>query len=847
MQKNAQPLSPRTQAFAAPAPTGDEAQSMFEEGFSQMAYNVVVSKFPDLMQEIVTFKILDSDVEHGAGVGAFVLQHNNEVLYIPVIMADNQIKPIDLFYHKQLNMFLPLNNDWLAEISQLSLDEMGETVQIPKSLRRDVDTRHIMIPPTTGNRYGYAAAGAQKIELLDDLHQMMVHAQEKTAQAPLLFVKTLAQAPESVKEAFVQVLKKRPHLVFQIEKMYGSDAFYSALSKTASATSQSGGGLFIATKDTPPTTFKKIFGDRQAEAFQGALRKGYAARDNRVNLNIPVQIQEQMVLQTPAESGFYRVYTRDGDVKPAFILHNPRQIHSALGRDYGGYRKERRDDLHYGQHHKDYIVIMDDGVWLRVRSDLTAQPLKVPSEAAAFGKLCNGKNGDQPQVGDRGLFIKKLGKTFSGTEPFTIKSIATDSKGVRRITCRDFNDTVLVTDPAAAKAGLHQPKNSNIMYIPPDARFLRLKDDYEPQVTLLKDSSSVARWFYNKFDALGANSLTIKNAGAYQYSINGKTPQSFLDTVREAAVSYKIPFDSAEALVKQAAAPLQRRSMAYVLTPAMYQKIAQMPMMDAATDPAVAGGMPQGAPMDPSMAGMPPAPPSPPSPLDIAMGEAQTQIQQQTMDLEQQNMALQDKAQTLMMVQQRAQEIAGGGSAAVQQGAPPMPPPGMGGGAPAGGPAMGGGAPPAGPGAMGGGMPAPAPQMSGGGMEAMGQSPMGAVMSTESPSSAEMPQQINPQFLEQAGGLEDAGAFDAAALATMAQSPGFRDMVVDYVPTLERALDNLGRTLLTLWIQEREIKEQLGDETFGDMEDNLRAVFEGLGKLILQMNRNAILTEMPNK
>jgi hypothetical protein len=228
------------------------------------------------------------------------------------------------------------------------------------------------------------------------------------------------------------------------------------------------------------------------------------------------------------------------------------------------------------------------------------------------------------------------------------------------------------------------------------------------------------------------------------------------------------------------------------------------------------------------------------------MGEAQTQIQQQTMDLEQQNMALQDKAQTLMMVQQRAQEIATGGNAAVQQGAPPMPPVGMGGGAPAGGAPMGG--PPMGGGpAMSGGMPAPAPQMSGGGMEAMGQSPMGAVMSTESPSSAEMPQQINPQFLEQAGGLNDAGAFDAAALATMAQSPGFRDMVVDYVPTLERALDNLGRTLLTLWIQEREIKEQLGDETFGDMEDNLRAVFEGLGKLILQMNRNAILTEMPNK
>jgi len=71
-----------------------------------------------------------------------------------------------------------------------------------------------------------------------------------------------------------------------------------------------------------------------------------------------------------------------------------------------------------------------------------------------------------------------------------------------------------------------------------------------------------------------------------------------------------------------------------------------------------------------------PPPGAPPSPLDIAMGEAQTQIQQQSADLEQQNLALQDKAQTLAMVQQRAQEIAGGGAPAVAQGAPPMPAPG---------------------------------------------------------------------------------------------------------------------------------------------------------------------------
>ena len=115
----------------------------------------------------------------------------------------------------------------------------------------------------------------------------------------------------------------------------------------------------------------------------------------------------------------------------------------------------------------------------------------------------------------------------------------------------------------------------------------------------------------------------------------------------------------------------------------------------------------------------------------------------------------------------------------------------------------------------------------------------GAAMTTESPSASEVQQQINPQFLEQAGQLQDTNTFDAAAIGSMAQAPNFRDMVSDYVPTMERSLDNIGRVLLTMWMQESELKDQIGEEEYVNTEDNLRAVFEGLGKLILSLNHNA--------
>jgi hypothetical protein len=853
MQKHAQPMSPRTQAFAQGAPSGDEETKLFEEGLSQMAYNVLVSKFPDLIQDVVTFKILDTDIENGAGAGAFVVQHENETLYIPVVMADNQIKPLDMFYHKGLNVFLPLNNDWLNEVSQLTLDETGEAIDAPKSLRRNIDTRNIMIPPTTG-RYAYAAARNEPLTeevIAADIYRMLERMTKEAAEqtSPVL-LRFLSFAPDTIKEAFYNVLKSRPKLAANVALMYGLDNIAGALetTKTASATSPKGGALFVADKDTPATKFKEVFGDKAPEAYQGVLLKGYTAQDNRENTDSAVQIQGEEKLKTPSDTGFYRIFTSDGKEQNAFILHNPRSVTKSFNEGPERRNGKRKDTLGFGQHNKDFIVVTRGGAWRRT-SKMVAAPLEEQKDGptAIFNAVSNEQGGQQPRVGDRGMFVVQKGQTWVGTEPFRIKSIAS-SNGTKRITLQDWENTVLVMDKNAAKMGLHQPKNEPVVFIPPSARYIRLKDEPMTNGELLSTPSEVNRWFKDKFDAMGANSASVKNAGAGQFSLDGTQDRyDMVGAMKAAALKYNIPFTEAEALVKEAAGRPNGRAVAYILSPSMLTKMAQVPMMG---DPAAAGGAPPpgGAPMDPSMmdpsmqGGAPP--PAPPSPLDIAMGEAQTQIQQQMSDLQQQSMALQDKAQTLMMVQQRAQEVATGGQEAVQQGAAPMPPPGMG--APQGAPPPGG-APP-----QGGAMPAPAPEaMGGGGMAAAGMSPgmeggmppTGAAMTTESPSAMEIQQQVNPQFLESAAGLADTGAFDAAAIASMAQAPSFRDMVVDYVPTLERALDNLGRVLLTMWMQEAELKEQLGDEDYSDTEDNIRVVFEGLGKLILQMNRNAIVVD----
>jgi len=125
--------------------------------------------------------------------------------------------------------------------------------------------------------------------------------------------------------------------------------------------------------------------------------------------------------------------------------------------------------------------------------------------------------------------------------------------------------------------------------------------------------------------------------------------------------------------------------------------------------------------------------------------------------------------------------------------------------------------------------------------------PPPAMMSAEDGDPSTLAQQVNPQFMEQAGSLNDAGVFDAATLASMAQSPVLRDLVQAYMPNLEKSLDNIGRILLTLWMDESHIKEDMGADTYVGLEDNLRTVLKGLGELILKVNQNALVLRDPSE
>ncbi|HET6496454.1 MAG TPA: hypothetical protein VFH61_13940, partial [Thermoleophilia bacterium] len=149
------PVSPRTQMMMEESGNSDP-QELFEQSFQELAFNQLVTKAPDIVESVVSFKVLEADPKTNHAIGTFVLDQGGEEIHVPAIYADNEVMPFDTMYVKSLDQMLPLKPEWLAEVGNIGEASMGESMKAPDSLASDVDIRNIVVPPTTG-RYSYAS------------------------------------------------------------------------------------------------------------------------------------------------------------------------------------------------------------------------------------------------------------------------------------------------------------------------------------------------------------------------------------------------------------------------------------------------------------------------------------------------------------------------------------------------------------------------------------------------------------------------------------------------------------------------------------------------------------------
>ena len=111
-----------------------DEETIFNSKFGETAYKSFASKYPQLMDYVVTFKVIESDTENGRGLGAFILRYGDDVLYVPTVLGEGGIKSCEMLYNKTEDTFSPLIQGTVRDV--VNTNKLSE----PKALQKEPKT-----------------------------------------------------------------------------------------------------------------------------------------------------------------------------------------------------------------------------------------------------------------------------------------------------------------------------------------------------------------------------------------------------------------------------------------------------------------------------------------------------------------------------------------------------------------------------------------------------------------------------------------------------------------------------------------------------------------------------------
>jgi hypothetical protein len=592
----------------------DEVTSAFERNLSDLAYNKLTSSFPEIVSSIITFKVLDSDVQMGYGLGVFVLSRDDRMIYVPMVFNNNKAYPMDMCFVKDLDRFLPFNKKWLTEIDTLAEADLGTAEDYAEGVTPDTDLTNIMFPPIN--------------KMSSDISDMIktAVAVDSTWNPRLQLLGFLRNTDELTKTAFRSWLKAHPSTLEFALNTYGVNPLLDSVRPIE--TMKKTGELTLLTTSSPHTEFKRCFGDKASYYFQKAAQDGVVAKDERENLNTPVKAKSDTQLKEPMHTDVYWVFPDTSDPKKALVVPSPKMIPSPSGVPQA----------------RKYLVIFEDKTYLISNRCLSKKAdggtTFIENLFASPDTITNDTDGILVHNRDNELDIRG---------PFKVNGVKTDTENITRFVgtseiCSPMN---IRFNPSTVVDKIVVAKDAKTMYVPPTYAFIKLKKVHD------KLEGSPA----NIFDKMVNKNLAKLSADGRIHSVVRKQHQFSLNrspAISKTAMTVKLAQDFRMSLsdafeIIKSASDQGKVTFSMPMTPQLMQQMAAaqgqgggamggpqmdpmmagggMPMQQPMGDPAMAagGGMPMGGapmgggipmggdpmgggmPMDPAMAGgMPP-------------------------------------------------------------------------------------------------------------------------------------------------------------------------------------------------------------------------------------------------
>lgn len=776
--------SPRTMQYMGPPP--DEQQA-FEAAVADKAQQAFYRKFPELIHHVVHFKLIEADHAQQRAIGAIVVKLENNLLIFPAIYSSGIIKPMVLFYAPEFKRFFPATKEWIAEITQRSIVNLGNAVEIPKTLEPDQDIRSLVVPPTVG-RYAYASAQSTLIQFL-------------------------TRASNMVKKAFATLLKRNKRVLKYAFENYNKDELLTALrphtEKTAAVPSYT---VSVLTPENSAEEFQREYGNEAAKAWEIATGLGYVVKDTRPETNTYLTIEEPLYFTAIRTPGFYKVFI-NGEQKEALVVFPrvnqlPTTNRTGAQRLRDTYATVKELPTNISQQ---WLIFTEDGEIYQGFSDEKqnlpiGEVLHHVDENSNVFKKIKANLAKAPVVGDTGFFVHFLPQGIHASHIVSPTKITL--KKDFRIIETDTQSPILVPLTRNGHKEMRILANG-LTIIPNSYVFLkgRIVDTCNAVATVRSRTKLAnlqqglaaflphAKLLYGHgvFGFAGSNKQFTKAACisylANKFGLFAPDAAELVEKVEKTGsqLFYIVPrqaLSKVASFVKRA----QGAMIQTALPPGMVQNA---PMLFPSPEMVPAGTLPVGtippgmilpgmAPPGMMLPGMPPAEMSPntlpaaPSPLELAAQEIEQQLlaeaRQTDAELARKREELERQLQIIETIKQRAQEIA-----------------------------------------------------------------------TGQPATPEEAAQNAEPILEQAADLGDQELFEATAIGTLAGLQKPFSLVQEYLPNIEQAIDTLARILLTFWLKEVDVKKDVGDLRYDEFEQKCISLLQNLGELLLQLNRLLVL------
>jgi hypothetical protein len=530
-------------------------EDIFNKLFSDQAYKAFTTKFPYLIDYIQHFKVINTDVDTGYAVGAFFIQVPNSQNYfmVPIILQNNSIQPIMFIYDKQMDLFLPLDQQWVNEIFKRIEQDAGSIVKPDEHelLKNNNITTLSQLPQGRGiNGLIHKLGSLSKVNIPEIVATLDKEAKEK-------FLKILNTNEKVAKRYFSQ---------YGLEEI--KESFKVAENKTQNTEDNDNTTVMDApvliTSRTPLDYVKKEFAKDHVVMDDLSLR-GYHIKDKRNMKNKMVVFTDHMMsLENPTESGPYDLYMSSGKVVPAFIIQDPILI-DAIPCELP------KTNYHPGEHYKTYhviaknssLVLFPNGNYTTIKNDnalVTPIIAETLSDTPVYKSLFGDKTESIP-LNKPFIFIKKVGGRYITTGPITVKTKVDEGDAIRCTT--NYGGNTIIYSSNYPGNSVYVTKNNTVI-VPNSFKVLVLKDEVPKDMIIGSMKTIMTLTTYRLLES-GGKPLTIVKDDQSQYAVETNRPMRKPETIIKISQEHQVNAKEVEAFLDSMDAKKLKVANAFVL------------------------------------------------------------------------------------------------------------------------------------------------------------------------------------------------------------------------------------------------------------------------------------------